>query len=152
MNELDQLDGLAAQADAAAAAQDPVDPNAPPAPEPVNFQGEAAGLVDMFAALVVGYAPKTESIWHDAAKARVVMALVPVMEKYNFSMGGMPVELVLLITAGPLLWQTSRVVAKQMEQENAAKAQTVEVKASKPQQQPTESPQMQTSPQSALYK
>lgn len=116
--ELDQLDGLVAQADAGAASLD-----APAvageggelaAPQGPDFAGEARGMVDMFAALVVGYAPKAEPLWGEGTKARVSMALAPVLEKYGFTLGAMPCELTLIVVAGPVLWQTSRVVAAQM--------------------------------------
>lgn len=119
--ELDQLDGLVNQADAGASQLDA--PMAgeggqlPAAPQGPDFNMEARGMVDMFAALVVGYAPKAEPLWGEGTKARVSMALAPVLEKYGFSMGAMPCELTLIVVAGPVLWQTSRVVAAQMAQD-----------------------------------
>lgn len=123
MEDLDKLDGMAAQADAGALSMD-----TPPGdngqgtelvPMGPDYMIEARGTVDMFAALVVGYAPKAESVWTDQAKQRTAAALAPVMEKYAFSFGNMPPELTLLIVAGPLLWQTSRIVAAQMAEEKA---------------------------------
>jgi len=84
-------------------------------------------MVDMFAAMAVGYAPKADSVWTEQAKARTAMALAPVMEKYAFSFGAMPPELTLIIVAGPLLWQTSKLVAAQMAEEKA-KAKPKEAK------------------------
>ena len=91
----------------------------------MDFATEARGAVDMFAAMVTGYAPKAEPLWTEGAKTRVSMALAPVMEKYGFSFGAMPCEVTLLIVAGPLLWQTSRIVAAQMQ---ADRAQDVKAK------------------------
>lgn len=125
MNDLDQLTHLADQADAGAieidaAARGPeLDGEGNPvvvAP-PTDYQREAAGCVDMFAALVVGFAPKAAPIWSPEAKERTAMALAPVLEKYGFTFGNMPPELTLAIVAGPLLWQTSRVVAEQINEQ-----------------------------------
>ena len=123
MEDLDRLDNIAAQADAGAVSMDtPQDAEGQGTelvPMGPDYMMEARGTVDMFAALVVGYAPKAESVWTEAAKSRTAAALAPVMEKYAFSFGSMPPELTLLIVAGPLLWQTSRIVAAQMAEEKA---------------------------------
>lgn len=124
MEDLDKLDGMAAQADAGAVSMDtPLGEDGHTGTELVpmgpDYMIEARGAVDMFAALVVGYAPKAESVWTEPAKHRTAAALAPVMEKYAFSFGSMPPELTLLIVAGPLLWQSSRIVAAQMAEEKA---------------------------------
>lgn len=118
--DLDNLDHIATQADAGAISMD-----TPPGEEgEVISQGpdymtEARGTVDMFAAMIVGYAPKAEGVWTEPAKARTAAALAPVLEKYGFSFGALPPELTLMIVAGPLLWQSSRIVATQMAEEKA---------------------------------
>lgn len=128
MSDLDNLDGLAAQADAGAVSMD-----TPPGPDGQgpgtelasvgpDYLTEARGIVDMFAAMVVGYAPKAESVWTDPDKSRTAAALAPVMKKYAFTLGGMPCELALIIVAGPLLWQSSKIVAAQMAEKKAKAA------------------------------
>lgn len=135
MEDLDKLDGIAEQADAGAVSMDTQPGEDGQGGELVpmgpDYMLEARGTVDMFAALVVGYAPKAESVWTDQAKQRTAAALAPVMEKYGFSFGNMPPELTLLIVAGPLLWQTSRIVAAQMADE---KAKAAKDKPAKPDQ------------------
>ena len=88
------------------------DPESPP---PMDYNAEAAQAVDMFAALVVGYAPKTADIWNDETKARVSAALGPVMEKYSVSFGALPPELKALVVAGPPLYMSMKIVAAQMQ-------------------------------------
>ena len=165
-NELDNLQGVAAAADSSAAALD--GQNQTPGTEVAvieqgpDYMTEARGMVDMFAAMAVGYAPKAESVWTEQAKARTAEALVPVMEKYAFSLGAMPPELTLIIVAGPLLWQTSKIVAAQMAEEKAkAKpkdketpeaGQGISEAVAKPVGQWEESPAAPTHPQMALYK
>lgn len=133
--DLDNLDHIAANADAGAISMD--NPQGVEgeggelAPQGPDYMIEARGTVDMFTAMVVGYAPKCESVWTEPAKARTAAALAPVMEKYGFSFGAMPPELTLLIVAGPLLWQSSRIVAAQMA-DDKAKAAKDKAKDDKP--------------------
>jgi hypothetical protein len=120
--DLDNLEHIAASADAGAMSMDTPhneDGHGEAIAQGPDYYTEARGTVDMFAAMVVGYAPKAESVWTEQAKARTAAALAPVMEKYNFSFGAMPPELTLMIVAGPLLWQSSRIVAAQMAEEKA---------------------------------
>ena len=166
MSDLDNLDHLATQADEGATAIDAaargpeLDENGQPVvqPEPTNYGTEAAGVVDMFTAMLTGFAPKTADIWTDAAKQRTALALAPVMEKYGFSFGTMPPELTLAIVAGPLLWQSSRVVAAQINAEKKAQAITVQdttaplVKAQQAQEKAPMGPEVVTHPQMGLYK
>ena len=121
MSDLDQLDGVAAAADAGAMAADNV--GQPDGAQAVDlgpdYGQEATGAVEMFTGFLVGYAPAAAGIWTPEAKQRTAAALVPVMEKYGFSFGALPPEITLLIVAGPLLWQSSRVVAQQIEADKA---------------------------------
>jgi len=118
MNEdLDKLEQVAVQADGNLPQVD--EATGEEVQQGADYGIEARGAVDMFAAMVVGYAPKAESVWTDAAKHRTAAALAPVMEKYGFSFGALPPELTLMIVAGPLLWQSSRIVAAQMAEEKA---------------------------------
>lgn len=152
MSDLDNLDHMASLADTGATEIDAVargpeldaEGNPVVPVPPTDFQHEAAGMVDMFAALVVGYAPKAEPIWSPAAKARTAQALAPVLEKYGFTFGNMPPELTLAIVAGPLLWQSSRLVAEQINEQR--RAQVVEVPQA-PQAQRDPAPEPGTGPQ-----
>lgn len=143
MSDLDQLDHIAATADAGAISMD-TPPNAEGEGEAIaqapDYFTEARGTVDMFAAMVVGYAPKAESVWTEQAKTRTAAALAPVMEKYGFSFGALPPELTLMIVAGPLLWQSSRIVAAQMAEEKA------KAEAKKPKEEATDPLTMATKP------
>jgi hypothetical protein len=163
-NDLDNLDHIATQADTGAIAMD-----TPPgaegeggelAAQGVDYMTEARGTVDMFTAMMVGYAPKTESVWTEPAKARTAAALAPVMEKYGFNFGALPPELTLVIVAGPLLWQSSKIVAAQMAEDKAkaAKEKPKEDKtdpmtmAMKPPGQYEEAPAQEVHDQVKLYK
>lgn len=127
---LDQLEGIAAAADMGTAQVE--NPGAdlpgqtPPGPD---YGTEAAAMVDMIAALVTGYEPKTAPHWGDQRKAGIVAALVPVMQKYNFTMGNIPVELTLLVMAGPPLYMSMKIIAEEMKIRAAR-----EVKEAKPAQ------------------
>lgn len=121
-NELDALAGVAAAADAGAIAADNVgqtEEGGELVPAGPDFGQEAAGAVDMFTGLLVGYAPDAASIWTPEAKQRTAAALVPVMEKYGFSFGNLPPELTFVVVAGPLLWQSARVVGNQAAKDKA---------------------------------
>lgn len=155
-NELDQLHGLAAEADAAAlpppAEVQALDAAGNPLPPPPDFLTEAQGAVDMFSALVVGWCPKAETIWSPETKGRIAGALAPVMEKYGFSFGSMPPELMLIIVAGPPLWQSSRMVAEQINEDRAKKAeQAGQQPAAAVTAQAEESPEVLRHAQMGLY-
>lgn len=161
MDDLDNLQGVAAAADSGAAALDGAEApgNELVAQQGPDYMNEARGAVDMFAAMAVGYAPKAESVWTEQAKNRTAAALAPVMEKYAFSFGAMPPELTLLIVAGPLLWQTSRIVAAQMAEEKAkakpkakeGQGDNITETVAKPTGQPEQAPAAPVHPQMALY-
>lgn len=78
--------------------------------------------VDMLVALVLGYAPKCADIWTLDTKARVSQSLAPVLQKYNVNLSVIPCELILLMTAGPVLYQTAKVIAKQIEDDRVKAA------------------------------
>jgi hypothetical protein len=128
-NELDALAGVAAAADAGAIEADNVgqqQEGGEVVPAGPDYGHEATGAVDMFTGLLVGYAPAAADIWTPEAKQRTAAALVPVMEKYGFSFGNLPPELTFVVVAGPLLWQSARVVGNQAAKDKAqaqAKAQ-----------------------------
>lgn len=146
---LDHLDDLAAQVDADTTGTLPDGTLIADQPAPTDYQTEAARTVDMIAAMIGGYCAPAGDLFTDDKKRAVVGALVPVMVKYQFSLGALPCELTLIIVAGPLMYQASKLVANQMRQEQA-KAQ-----ASKPaqvaRQASTETPEQKRTPQEALY-
>lgn len=115
-NELDNLQQLADTTDTAngAALVDENGAALPPAPPPIDYGSEAAGMVDTFVALLDGFSPRAALLWNPATKARVTAGLAPVMEKYGVSMGGLPCEIVLVILAGPVLFQTARLVGAEI--------------------------------------
>ena len=154
--ELDALDNLAASVDADHLGALPDGALVADQPAPVDYAGEAAMTVDTIAALITGYCPATIELWATDKKAAVTAALAPVYEKYGLTLGGMPCELVLIITAGPLLYQSSKLIATQMAQEKAAKKKPEAVNAATGQAQPAktdtpESPEVARHPQTALY-
>lgn len=110
---LDQLDQIAAAADSSLGAIDnpgqPLGEGAQVQQGP-DYRTAAAGMVEMFAAMACGYAPEAGPIWTPDAKARTAEALAPVLEKYSIDLGAMPPEITLLIVAGPLLWQTAKII------------------------------------------
>ena len=124
-------------------------------PAPVDYGSEAAMTVDTIAAMIVGYCPPTATLWTDDKKAAVSAALAPVYEKYGFTLGGMPCELVLVIVAGPLLYQSSKLIAHQIATEKAAavatKAPSVNTATGTRTTAPAQSPEVSRHPQTALY-
>lgn len=121
-------------------------------PQAPNFELEAAGAVDTFAALVVGYAPKAAPLWDQPTKTRITQALAPVMEKYGFTFGALPPEITLIIVAGPVLYASSKVVAAQMaEQKAAAQAERIQQANAQAKEVPGESPAPAVHPQMGLY-
>lgn len=154
-SDLDNLDGLAAQVDADTSGTLPDGTLLADQPEATNYLMEAGATVDTFAALIGGYCPPAGELWTHDKKTAVAASLAPVMEKYSFTLGKMPVELVLIITAGPLLYQSSKIIAAQMVDEKTAKlkakkqasAQDATVKGDMP----ADSPEVLRHPQTALY-
>lgn len=149
MESLNALDALAASTDATkadkVAAETPPDPNAPPPPPSLEEQAEDA--VNLFSGLIVSYAPETAEIWTPEAKKAAVTVLVPVMQKYGWSMFELPVELSAIMVLGPLLWRSFKIIAAKMKQAEKNKL-------SEPLQKPNvtmEAPEIPRSPQMALY-
>lgn len=123
------------------------EPSAEETAAPVaDYQTEAAQAVDMFAALIVGYAPGTADIWNDGTKGRVAAALAPVMAKYGVSFGSLPPELTLIVVAGPPLYMSARIVAAQMKSDRAPKANENDAPAA-----PDAAPDAGVHPQVQLY-
>ena len=157
-SDLDALDSLAAQVDADTSGTLPDGTIIADQPAPTNYAMEAAATVDTFAALVGGYCPTAGALWDTERKAAVTQALAPVMEKYRFTLGALPPELTLIIVAGPLLYQTSKAVALQI---NADKSKAAPSKPPAPgtitdiasvQPKPAATtPEVERHPQTALY-
>lgn len=153
-SDLDELAGLAASVDGEHLGALPDGSAIADQPAPVDYASEAAMTVDTIAALITGYCPPTADLWSSEKKAQVTASLAPVYEKYGFTMGGIPCELVLIITAGPLLYQSSKLIAHQMAQEKAAKQakpRAVDAATGSKTAPPTESPEVLRHPQTALY-
>lgn len=152
-SELDALDGLAAQVDADHAGALPDGSLIADQPAAIDYTTEAAATVDTFAALIGGYCPAAGELWDTERKRAVSMALAPVMEKYGFSLGALPPEITLIIVAGPLLYQTSKIVAVQMAQDKAKAKPAQQVTQAAPAQ-PGDlgTPEVNRHPQTSLYK
>lgn len=151
MDDLDNLTAQAAEADAGAIALDPAAQADAQAQAPADFNREATIAVDMFAGLLCGFAPKCESIWTTQAKDRTAKALAPVLEKYGVTMDTLPVELGLVIVAGPLLWQSSKVVAAQIEADRRARPVDAQVKEANPAPESGQAPAAPVHEQVKLY-
>jgi hypothetical protein len=74
-----------------------------------DYVTEARGTVEFLGAMLDGYAPgagfKPEQV------TAMSHAVAPVMEKYGFTLGAMPCELVALMVCGPVLYTSAKVVA-----------------------------------------
>ncbi|MFZ3219889.1 MAG: hypothetical protein WA174_07640 [Rhodoferax sp.] len=152
LSDLDALDGLAASVDGEHLEVTAEGIPHSEVPAPTNYALEASATVDTFAALLVGYCPDTASLWTDDKKIAVAAALAPVMEKYGFTLGALPVELVLIMTAGPLLYQSAKLVAAQMKREQIAAQAAAKPKAQDVPGAVTNGPEVVRHPQAALYK
>jgi hypothetical protein len=145
-SELDQLAGVAAATDAGAAMPQLDQTGAPVAP--INYGAESAAAVAMFAGLLTGYCPATAPLWDQATQARVSITLAPVLEKYGITVGTLPCELLLIVTAGPLLYQSARLVATQMAAEKKAAKEAAPADATPG---ADAGPEQLRHPQTALY-
>lgn len=150
-SELDDLQGLADQVDSDAGSGTVI--NGEVAPPAIDYNLEAAKMVDTFAALMVGYCPATAEVWSNEKKGTITAALAPVLQKYGVTMDALPCELVLIFVAGPALYVSAKMVAAQMKQQQLEKAQA---KASAPaaQKKPGETgtaPDVARHAQTALY-
>jgi hypothetical protein len=130
------LAALQAQIDGAAPAAAPAEPQGP------DFNTEATSLVDMVAAMICGYEPKCLPLWGDDRKQGIAAALVPVMEKYNFTLGNIPPEITLLIMVGPPLYQSSKIIAEGMNKPAEKVVNEAPPPAADPSKTATASPEM----------
>lgn len=153
-HELNGLAGLAAEVDGGAAAvAAPGDPNAPElAPAGPDYSMEARGAVDMLGAMICGYSPKCEPLWGDDKKAAMAASVAPVMEKYGFTFGAMPCEMLALVVCGPVLYQSAKVIGREMAEEKArAAAVTGQPAPASATAAPVEAPEVARHPQMALH-
>jgi len=79
----------------------------------MTFGEEAAMAIDMMADMAEAYDPACKQFWPEKTKKQCAVALGVVLKKYNFSLFRSP-ELVLLVTLGPPLFQTSKAIAQVM--------------------------------------
>jgi hypothetical protein len=89
----------------------------PAAPEPLpagSYQDDATTCVGMFVEFSVMYCADVAPLWPDEKQKKVAAAVARVFEKYNFSFARFGPEIALIMVAGPVLWQTSKVIALQM--------------------------------------
>ncbi len=112
--EIDQLAGRISETeiDPTLDPQDHADLDVPPA----TFLDDASLCVDMFVMFAVEHTPAVEPLWPEPKKRTVSKALAKVFEKYNFSFARFGPEIALVVAAGPVLYQTSKVIALHMQQ------------------------------------
>lgn len=158
-HELNGLAGLVAEVDGGAAAVSaPGDPNAPEvAPAGPDFSTEAAGAVDMLGAMICGYSPACEPLWGADTKTRMAASVAPVMEKYGFTFGAMPCEMLAIVVCGPVLYQSARIIGREMAEDKAkavaSQRQAAAHNAGLPVTPvaPSDVPEVARHPQTALY-
>jgi len=147
---LDHLDSIAAEVDAEATGTLPNGELIADQPAPVDYATEAAASVDMFAALVGGYCTPAGALFTDDKKRSIAGALAPVLEKYGFTFGALPPEITLLIVAGPVLYQSSKLVAAEAKAAAPVKMHN-DVTDSKGPLGGYQGPEVKRHPQEALY-
>lgn len=92
-------------------------PGSPGEPELVpsgNYGDDASMCVDMFADMATAYCADVADLWPTSTRRKVSVALEAVFKKYNFSFAKFGPELALVMTAGPVLYQTSKAIALAM--------------------------------------
>jgi hypothetical protein len=125
--EVNRLAGDLAGADLPDA--DLPDADLPGANSVMSHNEEAAMAIDMIADMAEAYDPSCAQFWPKDTRKKCAIALGAVLKKYNFSLFRSP-ELVLMVTLGPPLFQTSKAIAQVM---NAKAAEaTAEAAAAAP--------------------
>jgi hypothetical protein len=147
--DLAALQGAAAEVDAETAPPE-LTPDGQPVPVVDYFQ-EARKGVDIFAGLVCGYAPKAADIWTEEAKQRAAAGLMPVYEKYGVTMSALPCEVMAAIIVGPLLYASSKIVAAQMQIDQAAAKAKAQAKPESGAANAGDTPEQAVHSQMALY-
>jgi hypothetical protein len=152
--DLAALGGMAASVDAETAYTD-IPGEAPGAQveEGTNYALEAQKMVDTMGALACGFCPEAAPLWAPPVRTDMAGTMAPVLEKYSFTMGAMPVEIVAIITCGPVLWQTARLIGDKIRRDRAAASDPQAPKAATAHQgnQRTAEPEAPRSPEMALY-
>jgi hypothetical protein len=153
--DLAALGAAAAAVDADTAYTD-IPPEVDQVEQGTNYALEAQGMVDMVGALACGFCAEAAPLWQPAIKANMAASIAPVLEKYGFTMGGMPVEIAAILTCGPVLWQTARLIGDKIRRDRAAAQQphaapTAQAARGDVPQKDAEAPQA-TMPQMDLYK
>lgn len=92
---------------------------------PGSFSDDASMCVDVFVDLSITYCPQVAPLWPEDKRRAVASALGRVFEKYNFTFARFGPEIALLMVAGPVLLQTSKVIAQQMNEQAARDAEQV---------------------------
>lgn len=92
----------------------------PGAPQGPDYLTEARSMVDLGGALVTGYCPEAVVHWSDETKGNMAASLAPVMEKYGWTTGGMPVELTAALVCGPVVWASAQLIKAKIARERAA--------------------------------
>jgi hypothetical protein len=59
-----------------------------PPPDPVDYMGDARGIIDIAAESLAAFYPSTAPILNDEKRNKIAAAAAPVMEKYGLSVGG----------------------------------------------------------------
>ncbi len=115
--EVDQLAGRISETEKDPAADPDQDPeHADLDQPPASFLDDASMTVDLFVMFATDYCKEVGPLWPKEKKETVSKALSLVFKKYNFSFARFGPEIGLLVVAGPVLYQTSKVIALSMQQ------------------------------------
>ncbi len=82
-----QSEAIALEAETAPAAEVPAGEGAAPPAAPVDYQGDAQGLVNIAAESLAAFYPSTAAVLTDDKRAKIAGALAPVLQKYGWDMG-----------------------------------------------------------------
>ncbi|MFL6675876.1 MAG: hypothetical protein ACJ8LG_21615 [Massilia sp.] len=115
--QADQVGSVSSTGNAPVAGGAPAEPPAEPSPEE-----QAADAVNMFADLVVGYAPAAADVWTPQARTASAAVMGPIFVKYGWSLTRLPPELAAAMVVGPLLYRSATVVAEKIKADRAEKA------------------------------
>lgn len=128
--EIDQLAGRISETETLPGAEDPgQDPeHADLDAAPASFLDDASMCVDLFVMFAIEYCPPVEPLWPKDKKQKVSQALSVVFKKYNFSFARFGPEIGLLVVAGPVLYQTSKMIALHMQPPELHQARAHEAK------------------------
>lgn len=97
-----------------------------------SYDDDAEMAVEIFVESAIAYCPQVAPLWPADKRAKVSQALARVFQKYNFSFARFGPEIALIAVAGPALWQTSKVIALQMNAQAAQASAPEQVRAPVP--------------------